>query len=94
MKTTTPAADTPRRRAAPPRKPQSALFNFQSLLVVILLVICTCAYVHAYSPRLLDSHKKGFRGLLWKSARVGERLSPWVAACCVAMAVHTLFFAG
>jgi Protein of unknown function (DUF1242) len=72
---------------------QSALFNFQSLLTVILLLICTCAYVHAYSPSLLDSHKKGFRGLLWKSARIGERLSPWVAACCVIMAFNVLFYA-
>ena len=39
---------------------QSALFNFQSLLMVILLLICTCAYIHERMPSLLDNNKKGF----------------------------------
>ena len=39
--------------------PQSALFNFQSLLTVILLLICTCAYVRSLFPSLLDRHKTG-----------------------------------
>ena len=30
-------------------------------------------------------------GLWWKAARVGERLSPYVAVCCVLMALHTLY---
>lgn len=34
---------------------QSALFNFQSLLTVILLLICTCTYVRSIVPSLLDS---------------------------------------
>eukprot|EP00961_Rhodomonas_salina_P032830 442457-Rhodomonas_salina.3 len=38
---------------------QSAIFNFQSLLIVILLTICTCAYIHANIPRILDGHKTG-----------------------------------
>ncbi|KAA3672442.1 uncharacterized protein DEA37_0012606, partial [Paragonimus westermani] len=37
----------------------SALFNFQSLLSVILLLICTCTYVRHFSPALLDAHKHG-----------------------------------
>lgn len=68
----------------------SALFNFQSLLVVILLLICTCAYVRALQPRLLDRNKAGFLGIFWKAARVGERLSPYIALCCVAMGVSVL----
>ncbi|KAF8567770.1 hypothetical protein P879_04063 [Paragonimus westermani] len=36
-----------------------ALFNFQSLLSVILLLICTCAYIRHFSPALLDAHKHG-----------------------------------
>jgi hypothetical protein len=68
-----------------------ALFNFQTLLTVLLLLICTCAYVRSMWPALLDAHKTGFRGTLWKLARIGERLSPWVAVACVAMAAHTLF---
>ncbi|KLU89565.1 hypothetical protein MAPG_08536 [Magnaporthiopsis poae ATCC 64411] len=65
----------------------AALFNFQSLLLVILLLICTSTYVHAIFPALLDNRKEGFMGIFWKSARVGERLSPYISICCVAMAV-------
>ena len=39
---------------------QSALFNFQSLLTVVLLLICTCAYVRALAPRMLDKNKEGY----------------------------------
>ncbi|KAI1495326.1 hypothetical protein F5X96DRAFT_4719 [Biscogniauxia mediterranea] len=39
---------------------QSALFNFQSLLLVILLLICTCAYVHQIFPTILDRNKQGY----------------------------------
>ncbi|KAG2135564.1 DUF1242-domain-containing protein [Suillus cothurnatus] len=65
----------------------SALFNFQSLLLVILLMICTCTYVRAVAPRLVDRNKAGFLGLFFMSARIGERLSPYVALACMAMAV-------
>lgn len=67
--------------------PQSALFNFQSLLLVILLLICTCAYVHDMFPSVLDRKKDGPMGVFWKCARIGERLSPYISICCVGMAV-------
>ncbi|XP_077555520.1 transmembrane protein 167A-like protein ksh [Haemaphysalis longicornis] len=70
----------------------SALFNFQSLLTVVLLLICTCAYIRSIYPSLLDRNKEGLLGLFWKCARIGERKSPWVACCCVAMAVSILFW--
>jgi hypothetical protein len=38
---------------------QSAIFNFSSLLVVILLIICTCAYIHQHYPSLMDRNKQG-----------------------------------
>ncbi|CAJ1068495.1 protein kish-A [Xyrichtys novacula] len=66
----------------------SAIFNFQSLLTVILLLICTCAYIRAMAPSLLDKNKTGLLGIFWKCARIGERKSPWVAACCVIMAFN------
>ena len=69
----------------------SALFNFQSLLAVILLLICTCTYIRAAWPSLLDKHKTGARGTFWKFARIGERLSPWVAVGCLGMAGKILF---
>ncbi|CAM4556493.1 unnamed protein product [Eretmochelys imbricata] len=37
----------------------SAIFNFQSLLTVILLLICTCAYIRSLAPSLLDKNKTG-----------------------------------
>lgn len=60
--------------AAPPQSPpgskltnrrahsllrQTALFNFQSLLLVILLLICTSTYVHAVAPGIMDRNKDG-----------------------------------
>ncbi|KAF9530834.1 hypothetical protein CPB83DRAFT_810303 [Crepidotus variabilis] len=70
----------------------SALFNFQSLLLVILLFICTCTYVRAVAPSLVDRNKVGFPGLLFKAARVvGERLSPYVGLACLTMAITHLF---
>ena len=63
-------------------------------LVTLLLFICTCTYVKMKAPQLMDSHKVGLRGLFWKAARVGERLSPWVATSCVVMGVHTFWTGG
>ena len=45
----------------PPLPLQSAIFSFQSLLVVILLLICTCTYIHSLFPRILDANKTGYR---------------------------------
>lgn len=82
----------------------SALFDFPSLLTVILLFICTAAFTRSMYPTIFDSapvqdqdgnvvagKHHGLRGLAWKASRVGERLSPYVAACCVVMAIHILF---
>uniref|UniRef100_A0A8D2JEV9 Protein kish n=1 Tax=Sciurus vulgaris TaxID=55149 RepID=A0A8D2JEV9_SCIVU len=33
------------------------IFNFQSLLAVILMLICTCAYILFLVPSLLDRNK-------------------------------------
>jgi len=66
----------------------SALFNFQSALLVLLLLICTSAYAHDNFPGYMDKNKDGaFMGIFWKCARVGERLSPYISVCCVVMAV-------
>ncbi|XP_059729217.1 protein kish-A isoform X1 [Haemorhous mexicanus] len=70
---------------------ESAIFNFQSLLTVILLLICTCAYIRSLAPSLLDKNKSGLLGIFWKCARIGERKSPYVAVCCVVMAFSILF---
>uniref|UniRef100_A0A8D0GFE5 Protein kish n=1 Tax=Sphenodon punctatus TaxID=8508 RepID=A0A8D0GFE5_SPHPU len=73
------------------RVTMSAIFNFQSLLTVILLLICTCTYIRSLAPTLLDKNKSGLLGIFWKCARIGERKSPYVAVCCIAMAFSILF---
>uniref|UniRef100_A0A5F8G8C4 Protein kish n=1 Tax=Monodelphis domestica TaxID=13616 RepID=A0A5F8G8C4_MONDO len=52
----------------------SAIFNFQSLLTVILLLICTCAYIRSLAPSILDKNKTGLLGIFWKCARIGKCL--------------------
>lgn len=69
----------------------SAIFNFQSLLTVVLLMICTCTFVHAIFPSILDRNKTGVMGTFWKFARIGERLSPYVCVACCMMAFSVLF---
>ncbi|KAK4882135.1 hypothetical protein RN001_005454 [Aquatica leii] len=69
----------------------SAVFNFQSLLTVVLLLICTCAYLRSLFPSIMDRNKVGLMGTFWKCARIGERKSPWIAACCIIMAFSILF---
>uniref|UniRef100_A0A8C6G4T7 Protein kish n=1 Tax=Mus spicilegus TaxID=10103 RepID=A0A8C6G4T7_MUSSI len=44
----------------------SAIFNFQSLLTVILLLIYTCAYIRFLAPSILDRNKTGLLGIFWK----------------------------
>ncbi|KAI9491077.1 hypothetical protein BDB00DRAFT_519277 [Zychaea mexicana] len=68
----------------------SAIFNFQSLLLAILLLICTCTYVRAQAPSLIDRNKTGPLGLFWKAARIGERLSPYVSLACIIMGISIL----
>ncbi|XP_032745099.1 protein kish-A-like, partial [Rattus rattus] len=72
-------------------RPHYAIFNFQSLLTVILLLICMCAYVQSLAPSVLDRNKTGLFGIFWKCARIGERKSPYVAICCIMMAFSILF---
>nr|ABM55427.1 conserved secreted salivary protein [Xenopsylla cheopis] len=70
----------------------SALFNFQSLLSVIVLLICTCAYLRSLFPSIMDRNKVGPMGIFWKCARIGERKSPYVAVVCTIMAFSILFW--
>ncbi|KAJ2032159.1 hypothetical protein IWW57_000361 [Coemansia sp. S610] len=70
----------------------SALFNFQSLMLVVLLTICTCTYLRAQAPALIDRNKTGVMGLFWKAARIGERLSPYVSIACLVMAFQLIMY--
>ena len=69
----------------------TALFNFEGILIVMLLLICTCAYIRSLYPALLDRSKTGLSGVLWKLARIGERVSPYVGGACLVMGlVHLM----
>uniref|UniRef100_A0A8C0SL53 Protein kish n=2 Tax=Canis lupus familiaris TaxID=9615 RepID=A0A8C0SL53_CANLF len=50
-------------------------FSIFSLLTVILLLICTRAYIRSLVPSLLDGSKTGLFGVFWKCTRIGERES-------------------
>ena len=71
----------------------SALFDFPSLLVVILLFICGASFARSLYPKIfgVSNEHNGFYGIAWKASRIGERLSPYVAIACVLMAFHVLF---
>mmetsp|Transcript_6518 Transcript_6518/g.14358 ORF Transcript_6518/g.14358 Transcript_6518/m.14358 type:complete len:83 (+) Transcript_6518:130-378(+) len=79
----------------------SALFDFSSLLVVILLFICATTFTRSLYPTIFNDKPnaagtppgkhEGLTGLCWKASRVGERVSPYVGAACVLMAFHLLF---
>mmetsp|Transcript_24132 Transcript_24132/g.70796 ORF Transcript_24132/g.70796 Transcript_24132/m.70796 type:complete len:86 (-) Transcript_24132:330-587(-) len=72
---------------------QSALFDMPSLVVVLVLFICTCTYLRSMKTTLFaqDSPNSFLRGC-WKASRVGERLSPYMSIVCVVMALHLVFF--
>ena len=71
--------------------PQSAIFDFPSLLTVILLFICTCAYLRS-KLAFINHNKRGGLSVFYKAAIIGDRLSPYVSVACLIMAVHVLFF--
>ena len=69
----------------------SSAVSSRLALLLQLLLVCTCAYVRSLWPSLIDRQKTGILGTFWKCARIGERLSPYVALACLGMAFHTLF---
>jgi Protein of unknown function (DUF1242) len=75
----------------------SALFDFPSLLIVVLLIICTATFARSLRKNIFTNstdqkfQHSGLNGVAWKAARIGERMSPWVAASCIAAAFFILF---
>jgi len=68
-------------------------YSFDGLLVVCLLVVCSCAYLKKV-PRInswLFNEKKGIWGVFYKGAIIGTRLHWAVSLCCVITAVYTVF---
>ena len=52
----------PPRRNKPQAKciSQLGILKFQTLLMVVLLFICTCTYLHGVFPAFLDRNKAGY----------------------------------
>jgi hypothetical protein len=42
------------------RYEQLGILKFQTLLLVVLLFICTCTYLHGVFPAFLDRNKNGY----------------------------------
>ena len=43
-----------------PSRRMTALLNFSSLLLSLLLLVCTCTYIRSTTPRLLDRNRHGY----------------------------------
>eukprot|EP00051_Salpingoeca_urceolata_P030586 m.9177 g.9177 ORF g.9177 m.9177 type:complete len:72 (+) comp3428_c0_seq2:205-420(+) len=69
----------------------SAIFNFQSLLVILVLLVCSCTFLRGHFPQMMDNRKDGPFSIFWKFARIGERLSPYVALSCFMLAGFVLW---
>ncbi len=69
----------------------SALFNFDSLLVLLCLAICLSTYLGRSFPDKIRTFNSGFSGLIKNGYIIGERLSPFVSIACIALAIKNLF---
>jgi hypothetical protein len=74
---------------------QSAIFDVSSMVTVLLLMICTFAFIRGKRPMIFDDPQKpgsqsGFLSFCWKLSRIGERVSEYVAILLIVMAVYTL----
>ncbi|KAK3715806.1 hypothetical protein RRG08_001147 [Elysia crispata] len=69
-------------------------YSFEGILVVSLLVICTCSYMRRV-PRLKQwflSERKGLLGVFYKASVIGTRLHVAVALACSLMAFYVMIF--
>ena len=58
---------------------------------MVVLFICTCSYVRAWQPNMINTeYRQGFKGLVRNAAVIGDRCSPFVSAACVAFAVANI----
>jgi hypothetical protein len=71
----------------------SALFRLDGIILLLLLAICTACKLKQSIPSWFNANSESrWRVTLWKLARIGERLSPWIAISLVVMAIRRLFF--
>lgn len=68
----------------------SALFNIDSLLRLIILMICTTTYIKTHFPSLVSKRTKGFASIFYKCSIIGERLSIYVSIMCIIFGMKKL----
>jgi hypothetical protein len=62
------------------------------IIALLLMAICTAYYAKGYFPGWFNAQPdSGWRHNLWKLARVGERLSPWIAMALLVMGIRHFF---
>ena len=66
------------------------------ILVILLIAICTAYYAKGYQALgnafFEKDSQNTMKATLWKLARLGERLSPWISAGLVIMGLKHLIF--
>lgn len=67
---------------------KSALFNFESMVVLMVLFICFSTYLYRIMPERVKSFNEGFSGLIKNASIIGERLSPIISLLCIALAFN------
>ena len=73
----------------------SALLNFKSFLVIVLLFICTSTFLRKQRPSMFQNRAQAsgmMHKMLYKGSVIGTRLSPYVSVSCFLMAFAVLFF--
>uniref|UniRef100_A0A1I7XQY9 Protein kish-B n=1 Tax=Heterorhabditis bacteriophora TaxID=37862 RepID=A0A1I7XQY9_HETBA len=68
-------------------------YSFDGVLVISLLVICSCAYLRRVTRvnNWLLSEKKGFFGIFYKASVIGIRLHSFISISCLVAAFYTVF---
>ncbi|EPR78848.1 hypothetical protein SLOPH_2736 [Spraguea lophii 42_110] len=68
----------------------SALFNFNSLFRLLILIICTTTYIRKLFPSMLSKQNKGVYSFFYKTSVIGERLSPYISLMAMYISMKML----
>lgn len=69
----------------------TVLFDLESTIFVLLLLICTATHVRYFRPTLYNrASQELYLKFLYKCSVIGDRCSVLVAVGCVVMAIRVL----
>ena len=75
------------------KRKMAAIFTLRGMLTVLALFICTAYYLKSFWPSWVEKDSPSlWKATLWKAARVGERLSPWVALLLIGIAITNFIY--